>query len=100
MDAQGGENTHKPTFKPTYSRKRGFLMSKLTKIVKESFGNPDKEGYFSGAYIFCDGTAEFVCGYQAPSGKSNGSEEYYNVMPATPQQVYAKYETEKPQTMA
>ncbi|MBE9125178.1 MULTISPECIES: hypothetical protein [unclassified Coleofasciculus] len=66
-------------------------MNKLTKIVKETFGNPDKEGYFSGAYIFCDGTAEFVCGYQAPAGKSNGSEEYCNVMPATPQQVYDKY---------
>lgn len=68
-------------------------MSKQTKIkiVKESFGNPDKDGYYSGAYIFCDGTAEFVCGYQAPVGESNGSEEYCNVMPATPQQVYAKY---------
>lgn len=62
-----------------------------TKIVKETFGSPDKDGYYSGAYIFSDGTAEFVCGYQAPTGEINGSEEYYNVMPATPQQVYARY---------
>lgn len=66
-------------------------MNNKTKIVKEIFGSPDKDGYYSGAYIFCDGTAEFVCGYQSPTGKSNGSEEYYNVMPATPQQVYARY---------
>ncbi|MFP4578417.1 MAG: hypothetical protein ACOC07_19550 [Coleofasciculus sp.] len=66
-------------------------MNNKTKIIKETFGSPDQEGYYSGAYIFSDGTAEFVCGYQAPIGKSNGSEEYYNVMPATPQQVYAKY---------
>jgi hypothetical protein len=66
-------------------------MNNKTKIVKETFGNPDQDGYYSGAYIFCDGTAEFVCGYQAPNGQINGSEEYYNVMPATPQQVYAKY---------
>ncbi len=72
-------------------------MSKQTKIkiVKQTFGNPDEEGHYSGAYIFCDGTAEFVCGYQSPSGKSNGSEEYYNVTPATPQQVYARYEEAK-----
>jgi hypothetical protein len=62
-----------------------------TKIIKETFGNPDKAGKYSGAYIFCNGTAEFVCGYQAHSGESNGIEEYYNVMPATPQQVYARY---------
>lgn len=69
-------------------------MTKQTKIkiIKETFGNPNKEGNYSGAYIFCDGTAEFVCGYQSPTGEINGSEEYYNVMPATPQQVYARYE--------
>lgn len=66
-------------------------MSNQTKIVKERFGNPDKDGYYSGAYIFSDGTAEFVCGYQAPTDNSNGSEEYHNVTPATPKQVYAKY---------
>jgi hypothetical protein len=39
----------------------------------------------------CDGTAEFVCGYQAPTGESNGNEEYYNVMLATPQRICARY---------
>ena len=62
-----------------------------TKIIKETFGNPDQAGYYSGAYVFSDGTAEFVCGYEAPTGQSNGSEEYCNVMPATPQQVYDRY---------
>ncbi len=66
-------------------------MKSQTKIIKETFGNPDKDGYYSGAYIFSDGTAEFVCGYEAPTGQINGSEEYCNVMPATPQQVYARY---------
>ncbi|HEY9599506.1 MAG TPA: hypothetical protein V6D33_17730 [Cyanophyceae cyanobacterium] len=68
-------------------------MNKQTKskIIKETFGHPNEEGNYSGAYIFCDGTAEFVCGYQVPTGEKNGREEYYNVMPATPQQVYARY---------
>lgn len=66
-------------------------MGHPTKIVAKSFGNPNKDGYYSGAYIFSDGTAEFVCGYAAPVGLSNGSEEYHNVMPATPEAIYAKY---------
>lgn len=66
-------------------------MGSQTKIVKETFGNPDQDGHYSGAYIFCDGTAEFVCGYATPMGKRNTREEYHNITPATPQQVYTKY---------
>ncbi len=66
-------------------------MSNATKVVRERFGNPDKDGYYSGAYIFSDGTAEFVCGYSAPTANSSESEEYHNVTPTTPKEVYAKY---------
>lgn len=66
-------------------------MKNQSKIVKEMYGNPDKDGHYSGAYIFSDGTAEFVCGYQAPDGNISGSEEYHNVTPATPKDVYARY---------
>ena len=66
-------------------------MSKQTKIVKEIFGTPNQDGDYSGAYVFSDGTAEFVCGYEAPKGKSIVREEYHNVTPATPQQVYTRY---------
>lgn len=66
-------------------------MVKQTKIIKEILGSPDQDGYYNGAYIFSDGTAEFVCGYANPKGKRLLSEEYHNITLATPQQVYTRY---------